>query len=168
MIKQGTVKQAKYLGRTWEAHGKTFFVHGIAFDNNDFGEYSSVNEHQTKFVVGQTRFYELAGEPGKIKIKPADDPNDPYGGWTKSGLKEYTPKPDDKNRGFALSYAKDITIGRMEREEGYNFDELELLQLADTFNNWLNNFKPEVTEAPQSREVAEEPPNFNPEDKLPF
>ena len=158
MAKQGKVKQAKYLGRTWEAHGKTFYVHGIAFENGDFGEYSSISDQQTKFVVGQDAFYEMSGEPGKIKIKPAQDP---YDGWSKTGSSSPKPKetPEQKNRGFALSYAKDIVIARLQ-SKGYEFDEMELLQLADSFNQWLNNEHKEA--------FKEELPPTKPEDELPF
>lgn len=163
MIKQGTVKQAKYLGRTWEAHNKTFYVHGIAFENGDFGEYSSVSDQQNKFAVGLEVRYEITGEPGKVKIKPVHDL--PEGGTPFNTPSAFKEAPKDKNRGFALSYAKDFICAQI-ATGSKELGPADVLLIAEDFNNWLNN-----DQDPQSRPAKPDPDlpsNPIPSDDLPF
>ena len=67
MIKKSVVKQAQANG-TWQGKFGTMYKHEIAFENGDSGEYSSKDQYQTKFVVGQEVDYEYhSGEYPKIK-----------------------------------------------------------------------------------------------------
>ena len=72
MIKKGIVKNVQANG-TWQLKdgSKTFYKHEVSFDNGDTGEYSSIMQDQTKFVVGQETEYEFID--GKFpKIKPVN------------------------------------------------------------------------------------------------
>ena len=164
-MKQSKVTQAKYLNKTWSNDYGTFHVHGIAFENGDFGEYSSKSIEQDYFVVGQSSTYEMTGTPGRQKIKPvAPDQQSFVSGGPSIPKDQPRQSKDDKNRAFALSYAKDIVIGFLNNSDvrEYTFDEMELLQLAETFNAWLNGEKKQ--EPIESQPIPEEDPT----DDLPF
>jgi hypothetical protein len=159
MEKTSKVKQAKYLNKTWENHYGTFHVHGIAFENGDFGEYSSVHPEQDKFVVGQLATYNMTGEPGKQKIKPVNPKM--YGDRHGEGFSKPKETKNDRNKSFALAYAKDIVIAQIRC--GNEWDEMELLQLAETFNAWLNGESKKETLDPAPKEE-----HHTPSDDLPF
>ena len=155
-MKQSIVKQAKYLNKTWSNDYGTFHVHGIAFENGDFGEYSSKDQVQDKFIEGQSSTYEMTGSPGRQKIKPVAPDQQSFVSGGPSLPKQ---SKDDKNRAFALSYAKDIACANL---AGWKLDEMELLQLAETFNAFLNGEKKQ--EPIESAPIPKEDPT----DDLPF
>jgi len=60
LLKTSKVKNVQANG-TWQLKdgSKTFYKHEVSFDNGDTGEYSSIMQDQTKFVVGQETEYEF-------------------------------------------------------------------------------------------------------------
>ncbi len=156
-MKQSIVKRTKYLPeKEWSNDYGTFHVHGIVFENGDFGEYSSKDKEQTKFIAGQSSTYEMTGSPGRQKIKPVAPDQQSFVSGGPSIPKQ---TKDDKNRAFALSYAKDIACANL---PGWKLDEMELLQLAETFNAFLNGEKKQ--EPIESQPIPKEDPS----DDLPF
>ena len=167
-MKQSIVKRTKYLPeKEWSNDYGTFHVHGIVFENGDFGEYSSKDKEQTKFIAGQSSTYEMTGSPGRQKIKPVAPDQQSFVSGGPSLPKQ---TKDDKNRAFALSYAKDIIVAQIghgrishgDTTSNYTFDEMELLQLAETFNAFLNGEKKQ--EPIESQPI----PKADPSDDLPF
>ena len=154
-MKQSIVKRATHLpDKTWSNEYGTFYVHGIVMENGDFGEYSSKSEVQEYFIAGQQATYELSGVPGRQKIKPvAPDHKSFVSGGPSIPKDPPKQKQDDRNKSFALAYAKDIACANL---PNWQLDEMELLQLAETFNAWLNG------------EKKEEPIAKDPSDDLPF
>lgn len=71
---------------TWESpqYGM-FYKHEVAFENGDVGEYSSKDQHQSKFVVGQEAEYTLTSAEYNgntyYRVKPAQ----PQGGYSGGG-----------------------------------------------------------------------------------
>ena len=161
MEKTSIVKQAKYLNKTWSNDRGTYHVHGIAFENGDFGEYSSISDNQDKFVVGQSATYEMTGSPGRHKIKPVYnkdfEPSKPA--FKKEG-------GEDRSRSFALSYAKDLFMN----VEGPP-DVGAILEVAQSFVDWLNLKPVETTAGIPDDKFNSNKHNedqFDPSDVLPF
>lgn len=86
-MKTGKVTAASYSGRTWSLKNnpsKLFYVHNISIDVDEngqireyTGEYSSVAQTQTNFVIGQEASFDYfeptkQGTLGKIKPVKAD------------------------------------------------------------------------------------------------
>lgn len=114
-------KKAKVIGATYkksfESNGTTFYTHVIEFDNQDKGDYITKTFEQTKFTVGEIIDYtiERTEKNGFVnfRIKTIEQPFTKFGGG----------KPAPNNKGFALSYAKDITValigqGKVEDSKG--------------------------------------------------
>jgi hypothetical protein len=103
--KKAKVISAAYK-KSFENKGTTFFTHAIEFDNGDKGEYVSKSFEQTKFVNGQTVDYTIEKNESNgyvnYRIKSVEQA---FAGGFKGG-KDFKPN----NKGFALSYAKDITV----------------------------------------------------------
>ncbi len=137
MIKKSVVKQAQANG-TWEGKFGTMFKHEIAFENGDSGEYSSKDQNQTKFVVGQETEYEFID--GKYpKVKPINN-------W-QPNAQAFTPKQskDDVQeyiiKQSTLKCATDYVIAN-------GGDERRVIEVAEMFTNWvLKGDKPQ--EQPQ-------------------
>lgn len=115
MKKAKTIKILKMDKK--DNYGNTSFI--IELDNGDKGFYSSKNEDQKKFVVGQETEYlieEKAGSKGsyyKITL-----PQSEYQG---GGGKQFgKPAQDPKIQmiGFAMSYTKDLVVaGKVELQD---------------------------------------------------
>ena len=137
MIKKSIVKQAQANG-TWEGKFGTMYKHEIAFENGDSGEYSSKDQNQTKFVVGQETEYEFID--GKYpKVKPINNwqPNTQASTLKKSkdDVQEYIINQS------TLKCATDYVIAN-------GGDERRVIEIAEMFTNWvLKGDKPQ--EQPQ-------------------
>ena len=137
MIKKSVVKQAQANG-TWDGKFGTMYKHEIAFENGDSGEYSSKEQNQTKFVVGQETEYEFID--GKYpKVKPINNwqPNAQASTpkQSKDDVQEYIIKQS------TLKCATDYVIAN-------GGDERRVIEVAEMFTNWvLKGDKPQ--EQPQ-------------------
>ena len=137
MIKKSVVKQAQANG-TWQGKFGTMYKHEIAFENGDSGEYSSKDQNQTKFVVGQETEYEFID--GKYpKVKPINNwqPNAQASTpkQSKDDVQEYIIKQS------TLKCATDYVIAN-------GGDERKVIEVAEMFTNWvLKGDKPQ--EQPQ-------------------
>tara|TARA_B100000424_G_scaffold225419_1_gene185566 strand:+ start:95 stop:520 length:426 start_codon:yes stop_codon:yes gene_type:complete len=137
MIKKSVVKQAQANG-TWQGKYGVMYKHEIAFENGDSGEYSSKDENQTKFVVGQKTEYEFID--GKYpKVKPINNwqPNAQASTLkqSKDDVQEYIIKQS------TLKCATDYVIAN-------GGDERKVIEVAEMFTNWvLKGDKPQ--EQPQ-------------------
>ena len=137
MIKKSVVKQAQANG-TWQGKFGTMYKHEIAFENGDSGEYSSKDQYQTKFVVGQETEYEFTD--GKYpKVKPINNwqPNAQASTpkQSKDDVQEYIIKQS------TLKCATDYVIAN-------GGDERKVIEVAEMFTNWvLKGDKPQ--EQPQ-------------------
>ncbi len=133
MSKNATVTKAEPTGRTWEGKNGTNYCHAIEFDNGDSGEYSSMSEAQTKFVVGKSAEYTIEdGGNYADKIKP---PKQQGGG----GYKGKTP---EERRGInacnSLTNAVALaSAGHVEAEEGKMAG--KVLEVADFLFDWLES-----------------------------
>lgn len=106
--KKAVVSSATYK-KSFESKGTTFFQHEIEFNNGDKGQYVSKAFEQSKFVQGQEVEYTIEKVENNgytnYRIKPKE--LDSIGGGNfKGGGKQFT----HNNKGFALSYGKDITV----------------------------------------------------------
>jgi len=93
--KTSVVKTAVYTGNTWTSpQGKKIYYHRIRMENNDDGEYGSINQDQTKFIVGATVTYEIEtkqqGNFTKTIIRPSRDQQ--ATGHQKENRRELDPK----------------------------------------------------------------------------
>lgn len=137
MIKKGVVKNVQANG-TWQLKdgSKTFYKHEVIFDNGDTGEYSSIMQEQTKFVVGQETEYEFID--GKFpKIKPVNTFQ--QGNFTpkaKDDVQEYIVKQS------SLKCATDFVIAN-------GGDVKSIIDTAEIFTNWvLKGEKPSSNNMP--------------------
>ena len=126
MIKKSVVKQAQANG-TWEGKYGIMYKHEIAFENGDSGEYSSKEQNQTKFVVGQQTEYEFID--GKYpKVKPINNwqPNAQASTpkQSKDDVQEYIIKQS------TLKCATDYVIAN-------GGDERRVIEVAEMFTNWV-------------------------------
>jgi len=91
-----------------DSYGNTSFI--IDMDNSDSGFYTSKNENQTKFVVGQEVEYDIiekVGGTGKVYYKisiPQTENKPAFGGGR--------PAPDPRVQmiSFAMAYTKDLVV----------------------------------------------------------
>jgi hypothetical protein len=126
-------KKAKVISATYkksfENKGTTFFTHAIEFDNGDKGDYVSKSFEQTKFVNGQTLDYTIEKNESNgytnYRIKPVEQA---FTGGFKGG-KDFKPN----NKGFALSYAKDITVALI--AQGKVSSSAEAIAITKAFYN---------------------------------
>ena len=67
------------FNREWESPHGMLYYHDLAFEDGVTGQYASKSKDQSKFVVGQSAEYEIAGQDkgGHNKIKP---PKQEFGG----------------------------------------------------------------------------------------
>ena len=140
-------KKAKVISATYkksfENKGTTFFTHAIEFDNGDKGDYVSKAFEQSKFVQGQTVDYTIEKQESNgyvnYRIKPAEQA---FAGGFKGGGKDFKPN----NKGFALSYAKDITVALI--AQGKVENSKEAIAITKAFYNefyqilesWAKNY----------------------------
>tara|TARA_R100000278_G_scaffold38353_1_gene34011 strand:+ start:1420 stop:1845 length:426 start_codon:yes stop_codon:yes gene_type:complete len=125
-MKKSVVKQAQANG-SWIGQYGTMFKHEITFENGDCGEYSSKEQNQTKFVVGQETEYEFID--GKYpKVKPVNN-------WQGNNT-SFTPKAgNDKIQEYiikqsSLKSAVDFVIAN-------GGDTKTVLDTAEIFTNWV-------------------------------
>tara|TARA_R100000654_G_scaffold14456_1_gene31120 strand:- start:17205 stop:17630 length:426 start_codon:yes stop_codon:yes gene_type:complete len=137
MIKKSVVKQAQANG-TWDGKFGTMYKHEIAFENGDSGEYSSKDQNQTKFVVGQETEYEFID--GKYpKVKPINNWQPNAQASTPKQLKDDVQEYIIKQS--TLKCATDYVIAN-------GGDERRVIEVAEMFTNWvLKGDKPQ--EQPQ-------------------
>lgn len=126
MIKKSVVKGATPNG-TWEGKFGLMYKHEIAFDNGDCGEYSSKEQNQTKFVVGQETEYEFTD--GKYpKVKPISNWQQNNNSFqqkqSKDDIQEYIVKQS------SLKCATDYVIAN-------GGDERKVIEIAEMFTNWV-------------------------------
>jgi hypothetical protein len=93
MIKTSTVKSVQANG-TWEGKFGMMYKFEVEFENEDFGEYSSKTQDQTKFVEGQEMEYEFI-DGHFPKVKPVYQ------------------KPDFASNGFSGGYKKDDNVQKI-------------------------------------------------------
>ena len=136
MIKKSVVKSAQANGG-WNGKYGYMYKHEIAFENGDSGEYSSKDQNQTKFVVGQETEYEYID--GKYpKVKPVNN--------FQQGNFSAAPKSDKVQeyivKHSSLKCAVDYVIAN-------GGDTKTILDTAEIFTNWvLKGEKP--TQAPNN------------------
>jgi hypothetical protein len=137
MNKKSLVTVAQPANRTWDWQGKTFHVHQIAFANGDSGEYSSVDQQQTKFVVGQEADYTIEANSNPqypAKIKPYTEQKSLSGG---GGYKKDPATQRSIERQQALKLATEcIDI----KQSSLN----ELFVTAEQFYKWITKSEEEA------------------------
>lgn len=107
-MKKGKVTKITRMEKK-DNYGNTSFI--IELDNGDKGFYTSKNEDQKKFVVGQESEYLIEQKQGtkgvyyKISIPQAEGGGKPFGG----GKVQVDPKVQMIS--FAMSYTKDLIVG---------------------------------------------------------
>ena len=91
-----------------DTYGNTSFV--VEFDNGDKGFYTSKQENQTKFVIGQENEYNIEEKQGSkgvyYKVTPPQSENKFNGGGGKPSI-----DPRVQMISFSMSYAKDLAVG---------------------------------------------------------
>lgn len=107
-----------------DSYGNTSFI--ITLDNGDSGFYTSKNEDQTKFVVGQETEYLIEQKQGKngfynkITLPQSENSFQGSGGFKGKSA----PDPKVQMISFAMSYTKDLIVGgkvqMAELEKVYN------------------------------------------------
>ena len=103
-----------------DSYGNTSFI--IEMDNGDKGFYTSKNENQTKFVIGQETEYlidEKQGSKGvyyKITLPQSEQGFKPGG--------RPMPEPRVQMISFAMAYAKDLVVA----------GKVEMKSLPETFD----------------------------------
>jgi len=92
-----------------DSYGNTSFI--IDLDNSDSGFYTSKNENQTKFVIGQEVEYDIVQKVGgtgkpynKISIPQSENKPAFSGGRPQQ-------EPRVQMISFAMAYAKDLVVG---------------------------------------------------------
>lgn len=146
--------------KTFQGKNGMLYSFYVTMENQDAGEYQAKTPTQDYFVVGKETEYEFdVTYPNYPKIKRAQ--------------KEFTQgqsKPGN-NRSFALSYAKDVWLKKMDVKQ--EFGSKECFQLADKFVEWLDQ-KPNpgsivIQDKPETIPLSESniiPPDET--DDLPF
>jgi hypothetical protein len=93
-----------------DSYGNTSFI--INLDNGDSGFYTSKNEDQTKFVVGQETEYLIEQKQGKNGFYNKITLPQAEGSFQGSGFKgKSAPDPKVQMISFAMSYTKDLIVG---------------------------------------------------------
>jgi hypothetical protein len=89
-----------------DSYGNTSFI--IEMDNGDKGFYTSKNENQTKFVVGQETEYSIEAKEGKkgTYYKITLPQTEQVGGFKGKPVIE----PRVQMISFAMAYAKDLVV----------------------------------------------------------
>ena len=134
MIKKSTVKSVQANG-TWEGKFGMMYKFEVEFENEDFGEYSSKTQDQTKFVIGQEMEYEYI-DGHFPKVKPVYQ------------------KPDFASNGFSGGYKKDDNVQKMIVKQsslksavdycsGGNCSTSDVLKVAQEFVDWVMEKKDE-------------------------
>ena len=146
MIKKGVVKNVQANG-TWQLKdgSKTFYKHEVIFDNGDTGEYSSIMQEQTKFVVGQETEYEFID--GKFpKIKPVNtfQPGN-FTPKAKGDVQEYIVKQS------SLKCATDFVIAN-------GGDVKSIIDTAEIFTNWVLKGNKPTTNSDKYNEIINDIP----------
>ena len=128
MIKKSKVKSVQANG-TWEGKFGMMYKFEVEFENEDFGEYSSKTQDQTKFVVGEEMEYEFI-DGHFPKVKPVYQ------------------KPDFVSNGVSGSYKKDDTVQKLIVKQsslkaavdycsGGNCSTSDVLKVAQEFSDWV-------------------------------
>ena len=128
MIKKSKVKSVQANG-TWEGKFGMMYKFEVEFENEDFGEYSSKTQDQTKFVIGQEMEYEFI-DGHFPKVKPVYQ------------------KPDFVSNGVSGSYKKDDTVQKLIVKQsslkaavdycsGGNCSTSDVLKVAQEFSDWV-------------------------------
>tara|TARA_R110002110_G_scaffold25909_3_gene95944 strand:- start:3103 stop:3531 length:429 start_codon:yes stop_codon:yes gene_type:complete len=128
MIKKSKVKSVQANG-TWEGKFGMMYKFEVEFENEDFGEYSSKTQDQTKFVIGQEMEYEYI-DGHFPKVKPVYQ------------------KPDFASNGFSGGYKKDDNVQKMIVKQsslksavdycsGGNCSTSDVLKVAQEFVDWV-------------------------------
>lgn len=114
-----------------DSYGNTSFI--IELDNGDKGFYTSKNEDQKKFIIGQEAEYNIEEKQGKnstyfkISIPQSEGGGKSFGG---------RPAPDPKTQmiGFAMSYTKDLVVAG---KVGIQDLEIEFLRIYNAMTSKL-------------------------------
>ena len=160
-LKKANVTGAVYSGQTFTNDYGTFYIHNVSFDNGDAGATNSKSPEGTRFIIGQLADYEIERStnpqhPHKIKFV---NPN-----FQQSTVptQSQAPAPVQQqqiksfhNRGFALSYAKDLFVGKE------SIDVMAVIAVAEKFNDWLDGKSEQPVQQQQQTQVA--PPTNEPE-----
>ena len=159
-MKTAVVQEVKPVGEPRQGQYGMMYTYGVRFDNGDSGLYTSTNENQNKFVVGETAHYldeARQSKTGKTwyKIKPA---NPQYDGQVTNAPQQVATAP---STGGGATTSKDVLIVRQtalkaaaEFAASMDANHLDLLRLAESFKDWVldNDANPlkekESTESP--------------------
>lgn len=125
--------------KQFESKFGTMYVHEVAFDNGDKGEYNSKTDTCQKFVEGQEADYTIettrTGNYTNTKIKHlSPETSGNSGGGFSGGKKSFA-----GNESFALSYAKDLACAHIEK--GKEMKAEQVIQVAEAFYQWLQSKK---------------------------
>jgi len=146
MTKTSTVTEAVYK-KYWDGEHGRMYTFNIRLANDDVGEINSKSEGGEKFNIGTEITYEITkGQFGnKIKIVQAQGApsvqNNPIIQPTPgtSTIQIASPQPDSRNVSFALSYSKDLVVGKA-------ISVVELFSMAYRIKNWMDNPSPDEKE----------------------
>lgn len=111
-MKKGKVTKITRMEKK-DNYGNTSFI--IELDNGDKGFYTSKNEDQKKFIIGQEAEYNIEEKQGKnstyFKISLPQSEQQGGGQWPKGGR----PAPDPKVQmiSFAMAYSRDLVVAKI-------------------------------------------------------
>ncbi|MDC0972512.1 hypothetical protein OAR88_00100 [bacterium] len=158
-MKTAVVQEVKPVGEPRQGQYGMMYTYGVRFDNGDSGLYTSTNENQNKFVVGESAHYLDEAKQSKtgktwFKIKPA---NPQYDGQVTNAPHQVATAP---STGGGATTSKDVLIVRQtalkaaaEFAASMDANHLDVLRLAESFKDWVldndtNPLKEQSTESP--------------------
>ena len=128
MIKKSTVKSVQANG-TWEGKFGMMYKFEVEFENEDFGEYSSKTQDQTKFVIGQEMEYEYI-DGHFPKVKPVYQKPDFASNGVSGGFKEDPKKQKIIAKLSTLKTAQEFC-------NGGNCSTSDVIRVAQEFVDWV-------------------------------
>ncbi len=123
MEKTSKVQQVEMLQEwTHQASGDTMYPHKVMFENGDIA--IANKKTPNAYTTGQEIKYKITGQDnmGNNKFSEVQE-NKPWG------------QKQQSTASFALSYAKDMAIARIEK--GSDVKSEDVLKVATMFNEWL-------------------------------
>ncbi len=135
---------------TWEGKFGTMYKFEIVFDNGDVGEYSSKNQEQNKFVVGQNADYEYTG--GQYpKVKPVWN----QGGGFSGGGKSFGGNDDARQRMIVKQSSLKVAVEFQVAKNPTSFQLSDVFSTADKIVAWVMNEEQKKAEPVKSKSVAD-------------
>lgn len=120
MEKTAKIVKSEFRNEWQNPKGGVLYFHSLELDNGDAGQIATKDRYTDKIGIGNELTYTI--ENGRIKAvsKP----------FVKGGSGFKSEPFEHKAAGYAMAYAKDLTVGG-------NVDVSQLIGTADKIYNWL-------------------------------